>query len=113
LELRLGRELSAVVLIDVPDAVLETRLTGRRSCPVCSAMYHVSANPPKREGHCDVEGTDLIVRSDDRREVVRDRLAVYHRETEPIVAHYDKQGCLVRIDGQLPIDGVTAAVLKA
>jgi adenylate kinase len=109
----LGRSLDAVLLLEVPDRVLAERLTGRRSCPSCGAMYHVSAQPPRQEGRCDRCGAALVVRSDDRPEVVRERLAVYHRETRPLVDYYQERSLLRRVDGAGSIEEVTAQVVRA
>jgi adenylate kinase len=112
-----GRSLTAVLLIEVPDAVIVERLAGRRVCPD-GHVYHVSANPPQREGVCDVDGKDLVQRDDDRPETIQKRLDVYHRETEPLVARYDDEGLLQRFDGTKAPDEVhrhirnTLATLK-
>jgi adenylate kinase len=100
-----GRRLSAVLLIDVPDDVLVERIGGRRVCPD-GHVYHVQFDPPAREGVCDVDGKPLSQREDDKPETVRERLRVYHRETEPLVERYEKRGLLRRVDGTQPPDGV-------
>ena len=100
-----GRPLSAVLLIDVPDDVLVERISGRRQCPD-GHVYHVKYDPPAREGICDVDGKPLSQREDDKPETVRKRLDVYHRETEPLVERYEKQGLLRRVDGTLSPDEV-------
>ena len=87
------------MLVDVPDAVIADRIAGRRTCPKCKAGYHVKALPPKVEGICDTCGSALVIRKDDNPETVKDRLVVYHRETEPLIAFYEKKGLLRRIDG--------------
>jgi adenylate kinase len=112
-EERLGRSLTAAVLLDIPDAVVEERITARRSCPSCGAMFHLRSNPPRVAGKCDACGSELVVRSDDRPEVVRDRLAVYHRETEPILGHYRARSIVRSVDGTGTIEEVAAAVLRA
>jgi adenylate kinase len=100
-----GRPLTAVLLIDVPDEVLVERISGRRLCPD-GHVYHVVYDPPAGEGVCDVDGKPLSQREDDKPETVRKRLEVYHRETEPLVARYEKQGLLRRVDGTLSPDEV-------
>jgi adenylate kinase len=100
-----GRPLSAVLLIDVPDDVLVERISGRRLCPD-GHVYHVLYNPPAHEGVCDIDGKPLTQREDDKPETVRNRLDVYHRETEPLVERYEKQGILYRVDGTLSPDEV-------
>jgi len=96
---RTGAPVRSVVLVDVPDEVIAERIAGRRTCPQCKAGYHVKALPPKVEGVCDKCGAALVVRKDDNPETVKDRLVVYHRETEPLVAFYEAKGLLRRIDG--------------
>ena len=95
----LGRRITAVLLLDVPDEEVERRLSGRRVCVKKGHNYHVEFDPPKREGVCDQDGSRLIQRDDDQPEVIRNRLGVYHRQTEPLVDYYDDQGLLRRIDG--------------
>lgn len=94
-----GASIRSVVLVDVPDDVIAGRIAGRRTCPNCKAGYHVTALPPKVEGVCDRCGAALVVRKDDNPETVKDRLVVYHRETEPLIAYYEGKGLLRRIDG--------------
>ena len=94
-----GAPIRSVVLVDVPDAVIADRIAGRRTCPKCKAGYHVKALPPKVEGICDTCGSALVIRKDDNPETVKGRLVVYHRETEPLIAFYEKKGLLRRIDG--------------
>ena len=94
-----GAPVKSVVLVDVPDEIIADRIAGRRTCPKCKAGYHVKALPPKVEGICDKCGTELVIRKDDNPETVKDRLVVYHRETEPLIAFYEKKGLLRKIDG--------------
>jgi adenylate kinase len=101
----LGRSLSAVLLIDVPDDVLVERISGRRLCPD-GHVYHVRYDPPAREGVCDIDGKPFTQREDDKPETVRKRLDVYHRETEPLVERYEHQGILHRVDGTQSPDEV-------
>jgi adenylate kinase len=96
------RRLTATLLLDVPDEELIRRLAGRRTCAKNGHPYHVEFNPPKQEGVCDVDGSELIQRDDDKPEVVRKRLEVYHRSTAPLVEYYDERGLLRRFDGTLP-----------
>jgi adenylate kinase len=95
----MGREVSAVLLIDVSDDEVVRRLGGRRTCEAEGHVYHVEFNPPKVDGVCDVDGSPLTVRDDDKPEVIRKRLATYHEKTEPLVAYYDGTGVLRRVDG--------------
>ncbi len=94
-----GRRLTAALLIDVPDEEVVKRISGRRVCVKNGHNYHVDYDPPKTDGVCDQDGSRLIQRDDDRPEVVRNRLAVYHETTKPLVAFYDERGLLRRIDG--------------
>ena len=94
-----GAPVRSVVLVDVPDSIIQDRIAGRRTCPQCKAGYHVKALPPKVEGVCDKCGEKLVVRKDDNPETVKDRLVVYHRDTEPLIAFYEEKGLLRRIDG--------------
>jgi adenylate kinase len=96
---RQKRRVTAAILIDVPDEEVVRRLSGRRVCVKAGHNYHVEFDPPKREGVCDQDGSRLIQRDDDKPEVIRNRLGVYHEQTEPLVEYYDKQGLMRRIDG--------------
>jgi adenylate kinase len=104
----LGREVSSVLLIDVTDDEVVRRLGGRRTCEAEGHVYHVEFNPPKVEGVCDIDGSPLVVRDDDKPEVIRKRLATYHEKTEPLVSYYDAKGVLERVDGVREPDEVTA-----
>ncbi len=95
----LGRRVTAVLLIDVPDSEVVRRLSGRRVCVKAGHNYHIEFDPPKHEGVCDQDGSKLIQRDDDKPEVIRNRLRVYHEQTEPLVDYYDEQGVLRKIDG--------------
>jgi adenylate kinase len=94
-----GAPVKCAVLVDVPDEIIADRIAGRRACPKCKAGYHVKALPPKVEGVCDHCGEALVIRKDDNPETVKDRLVVYHRETEPLIAFYEEKSLLRRIDG--------------
>jgi adenylate kinase len=97
----LGRQLTATILLEVPDEELVRRLSGRRVSPA-GRPYHVDFNPPKVPGKCDIDGSDLIQRDDDKPEVVRKRLEVYQSSTAPLVDYYEERGILRRFDGTLP-----------
>jgi adenylate kinase len=104
---RLGRQLSAALLVEVPDDELVRRLAGRRVCVKNpSHIYHVDFDPPKHEGICDQDGARLIQRDDDREETIRRRLDVYHSPTEPLIDYYDRAGLLRRFDGRRNPDEV-------
>jgi adenylate kinase len=103
----LDRRLTAVLAIEVADEELVRRLSGRRVCVKNPAhIYHVEFDPPKHEGVCDQDGSRLIQRDDDREETIRRRLEVYHRQTEPLIGHYDRTGQLRRFDGARSADEV-------
>jgi len=85
--------------LDVPSDILVDRLTGRRTCPTCSTSYHILYNPPKVDGICDKDGAELIQRSDDVEEVVKNRVQVYETSTAPLIHYYDDLGLLATIDG--------------
>ena len=108
----LGRELSAVLLIDVGDAEVERRLGGRRTCAEQGHVFHVEFNPPQEEGVCDVDGSELVVRDDDKPEVIRHRLEQYHAKTAPLIEHYDHQSLLRRIDGAASPDAVAEEIRR-
>lgn len=108
---RLGRRLTATLLIEVPDEVVVRRLAGRRTCVKNpSHIYHVDFDPPKHEGVCDQDGARLVQREDDREETIRKRLEVYHSQTEPLIAYYDRAGMLRRFDGTRSPDEVHAHI---
>jgi adenylate kinase len=108
----LGRDLTAVLLIDVSDEEVVRRLGGRRTCVENGHVFHVEFNPPKQEGVCDVDGSELITRDDDKPEVIRHRLEQYHEKTAPLVEHYDSQSLLRRIDGSAAPDAVADEIQR-
>lgn len=96
---KLGDSVDYAVDVDVPDENIINRMSGRRSCKDCGAIFHVQYNPPKKENCCDVCGGELILRDDDKAETVKKRLDVYHEQTAPLIAHYKEAGSLHEIDG--------------
>ena len=108
-----GVHFDRVVSIEIEDSVIEARMTGRRVCGMCGASFHVTANPPKVEGVCDLCGKELIVRKDDTPETVRSRLRVYHEQTEPLKDFYGKLGVLKLVEGNQPIEAATRDILAA
>ena len=105
----LDRQLTAALLVEVPDDEVVRRLAGRRVCVKNpSHIYHVEFDPPKHEDVCDQDGSRLIQRDDDREETIRRRLEVYHAQTEPLIGFYDRAGLLRRIDGRRSPDEVHA-----
>jgi adenylate kinase len=105
----LGRELTAVVLIEASEEEIVRRLSGRRQCPN-GHVFHVEFDPPEREGVCDVCGEALGVRDDDKPEVVRNRLDQYRSKTEPLISYYEDRGLLERVDGEPPPDEVAERI---
>lgn len=108
-----GVEIDCVVSIEIDDAVIEQRMTGRRVCSGCGSSYHITANPPKTEGICNACGGALVIRKDDTPETVRNRLAVYHAETEALKGFYEKLGKLRLIEGNQPIEDATRDIMAA
>lgn len=109
----LGIEIDRVVSIEIADEVIEARMTGRRVCGSCGASYHLTANPPKTEGICNACGGALVTRKDDEPETVRNRLRVYHAETEALKGFYEKLGKLRLVQGDQPIEDATRDILAA
>lgn len=110
---QLGGTVKCVPLIYVPAQVLIERLTGRLSCRAAGHVYHVKYNPPKLAGICDEDGSELYQRDDDKPETVQNRIAVYERQTAPLIDYYTQRGLLVEIDGTQAIDQVSADLLAA
>ena len=108
----MGAPVKSAVLIDVPDSIIQDRIAGRRTCPKCKAGYHVKNLPPKVEGICDNCGTELVIRKDDNPDTVKDRLVVYHQQTEPLIAYYREKGLLRTVDGTTGVKNVAEAFLK-
>ena len=109
----MGVRIDHVVSIEVDDAAIEGRMTGRRVCAKCGASYHITANPPKTEGLCDLCGGELVTRKDDAPETVRRRLQVYHSTTEVLKDFYGRLGRLRLINGSQSIEGANEDILKA
>jgi adenylate kinase len=110
---RLGRQVRRVLSYEVPAELIVERISGRRSCPQCGAVYHVSANPPKRTGVCDRDGTDLVQRDDDRPENVKKRTQEYADKTWPLKKFYATRGLLSEIEGVGTTEGILAVTKKA
>ena len=108
-----GINFDAVVSIEVADEVIMERMSGRRVCESCGASYHLVAVPPKVAGVCYSCGGKLVQRKDDAPETVKDRLAVYHKETEPLKDFYAQRGLLKSVENQPSVEATTAAILKA
>ena len=108
-----GIHFDAVVSIEIADEVIEARMTGRRVCGSCGASFHIASNPPKVDGICDLCGAPLTVRKDDAPETVKNRLKVFHAETEPLKDFYKKLGNLKLVEGNQPIEHATRDILAA
>lgn len=106
-------ELDCVVSVRVPTEVIIERLSGRRTCKDCGAMYHVVFGPPKKAGVCDKCGGDLYQREDDREETIAARLKVYEDQTAPLIEYYREQGLLREIDGVGSVDEIRRRVIEA
>ncbi len=109
----IGAPIQSAVLVDVPDEIIQERIAGRRTCPSCKAGYHVKNLPPKVKGVCDACGSALVIRKDDNPETVRDRLVVYHQETEPLIDFYRNKGLLRTINGNTGLYKVVQSFYEA
>ena len=106
-----GIRIDHVVSIEIEDSVIEGRMTGRRVCGKCGASYHIVANPTKVEGICDLCGEAVVIRKDDAPETVRNRLSVYHAQTEVLKDFYQARGKLRLVEGNQPINAITEQIL--
>jgi len=104
--------LDIVVNLQVDDELVVERITGRRSCPKCGAVYHVKNMPPKDEGLCDHDGAALVQRPDDTEEVVRNRLKTYYQQTKPVVDYYKAKGTVHDVDGNGDADSVAGSIFE-
>jgi adenylate kinase len=100
----LGIELTHVLLVVLSDEVIIERLSQRRSCPECGAVFHLKSAPPKKKGLCDVCGANLIQRNDDKKEVIQHRLEVYRKQTEPLLTRYKDRNLVVETSGKVLIE---------
>lgn len=108
---KMGGKVDRVICLEIADETIVERMTGRRSCAKCGATYHVVHNPPKNPTCCDKCGGELTIRDDDKPETVVKRLEVYHENTEPLVDFYDKRQLLVRLEGDRPLEEVSAEIM--
>lgn len=106
-------EVTAVPYIRVPEEVLIERLTGRWTCRAQGHVFHEKLNPPRQAGVCDIDGSELYQREDDKAETVKRRIRVYFEQTQPLIDYYRQRGLLIEIDGAKPIEQVTADMLRA
>ena len=109
----MGVEIDAVLDIEVPDEEIVSRMSGRRVCEACGSSYHVQYKQPKEEGKCDSCGGTLVQRKDDHPDTVKERLEVYHTQTEPLKEYYSNQGKLLVVHGQDEVEKTTKLVLEA
>ncbi len=109
----LGRSITRCLSYEVADEVLVERMSGRRSCPKCGTVYHVTQNPPKRDGYCDRDGTGLVQRDDDKPETVKKRLQEYAAKTEPLRRFYRERNLLTEIEGVGTPEGILAVTKRA
>ena len=107
---KLGDHIDYAINVDVPDEKIVKRMSGRRACLTCGATYHIEHVPPKKEGICDVCGSELVLRDDDKPETVKNRLNVYHEQTQPLIDFYTEKGVLKTVDGTVPMEEVFAAI---
>ena len=106
-----GAAMDYAINVEVPDAAIVERMSGRRACLKCGATYHIVYNAPKTEGVCDTCGQKLILREDDKPETVKNRLDVYHKQTQPLIDFYTKKGVLHTVDGTVDMKDVFAAIV--
>jgi len=109
----MGRRMDRVMFMQVPTEVLVDRLAGRLTCPKCGRTYHPKLAPPRVEALCDADGTELIMREDDRPETARKRISVYLEQTLPVLAHYRQQHVVSDVDGTGSIEDVWQRILRA
>ncbi|MGE5297419.1 MAG: adenylate kinase family protein, partial [Solirubrobacterales bacterium] len=107
-----GSGIDKVINLLVDDRIVVDRITGRRSCPACGAVYHVKNMPPKKDGVCDKDGTPLVQRPDDTEDVVRNRLETYYRQTKPVVDYYKARRTVDDIDGGGDADVVAKVIFR-
>lgn len=107
---RLAKKLTHVAVLEVPESLLVERIVGRRSCPACGNVHHVSYSPPKVDGTCDACGGELVQRSDDTEEKVRVRLSAYNEQTADVIPYYDRKGIVRTVNGDQSANDVFAAI---
>jgi adenylate kinase len=108
----LGDKIDYAIDVDVPDENIVKRMGGRRACLSCGATYHIEHVPPKKEGICDNCGSELVLRDDDKPETVKNRLNVYHEQTQPLIEFYTKKGVLKTVDGTVDMQDVFKAIVS-
>lgn len=113
---KLGEKIDFAIDVDVPDENIIKRMSGRRACLKCGATYHIEHVPPKKEGICDTCGSELVLRDDDKPETVKERLNVYHKQTQPLIDYYNKKNIMKSVCGTKDVNDVFAdivAILEA
>lgn len=108
---KLGESIDYAIDVDVPDENIVNRMSGRRACLSCGATYHIAHVPPKQEGICDRCGKELVLRDDDKPETVKNRLEIYHEQTQPLIDFYTEKGVLKTVDGTVPMNEVFEAIV--
>ncbi len=108
---KLGSSIDYAIDVDVPDENIVKRMGGRRACIKCGATYHIEFAAPKTEGVCDTCGEALVLRDDDKPETVKNRLDVYHKQTQPLIDFYTEKGVLKTVDGTVDMQDVFAAIV--
>lgn len=109
---KINDKIDYAVNVEVPDENIIRRMSGRRACLACGATYHIEHIPPKKEGICDACGKELVLRDDDKAETVRNRLDVYHKQTQPLIDFYQAKGILHSVDGTVDMNEVFAAITE-
>lgn len=107
-----GEAVDFAINVEVPDENIINRMSGRRACVGCGATYHIQFNPTKVEGVCDACGEKLILRDDDKPETVKNRLSVYHEQTQPLIDYYAKKNVLAEVDGTKDMEDVFDAIVE-
>lgn len=107
-----GEKVYYAINVDVPDENIINRMSGRRACLGCGATYHITFNPPVKEGICDTCGQELVLRDDDKPETVKKRLDVYHQQTQPLIDYYKNAEVLAEVDGTQPMDAVFQGIVE-
>ncbi len=108
----LGDKIDYAINVEVPDENIVKRMSGRRACLNCGATYHIEHIPPKQDGICDACSKELVLRDDDKPETVKNRLEVYHKQTQPLIDFYSKKGVLKTVDGTVDMKDVFAAIVN-
>ena len=107
---KLGEKIDYAINVEVPDENIIKRMSGRRACLSCGATYHIEHVPPKKEGICDKCGSELVLRDDDKEETVKNRLNVYHQQTQPLIDFYNNKKVLKEVDGTVDMKDVFKAI---